>query len=197
MNDVHSLRFGSPSRREARRKRTLYGTRHPQAIGPHGDSKDFSPSNRWYDTKSASIRQPPRARKIKFRVKCIPNQSNLKLTCQCPDKSLSAILSAFISSSYGTAESSRPPCEFENSALRTSDSVGPANGAAYPAPPSGVSYSSKWATLLGRTGYPTHASGVAHFCQSGSPVKVSHTGVRYSAVRDTPIQTGSVQTIRQ
>ena len=196
MNSIRRIRFSPPSRREARRKRTLYGTATRNHWASRAIQRISPPrTRRMIPNQHPAVNR--RARKIKFRVKCIPNQSNLKLTCQCPDKSLSAILSAFISSSYGTAESSRPPCEFANSALRTSDSVGPANGAAYPAPPSGVSYSSKWATLLGRTGYPTHASGVAHFCQSGSPVKVSHTGVRYSAVRDTPIQTGSVQTIRQ
>ena len=34
---------------------------HPRSMGHHGDSKDFSPSNAWNDSKTAILRQLPRA----------------------------------------------------------------------------------------------------------------------------------------
>ena len=63
VNDVHLPRFGpaSASRRDGDgtdRPYTELATRDP--LGHHGDSKDFSPSNVWNDSKTAVLRQLPR-----------------------------------------------------------------------------------------------------------------------------------------
>ena len=62
VNDVHLPRFGLPApvREDADGTvRTLYGTATRSQMH-HGDSKDFSPSNAWNDSKTAVLRQLPR-----------------------------------------------------------------------------------------------------------------------------------------
>ena len=63
MNDVHLPRFGLPfCRRDGGSTEwVLYGTSTRDPLGLTGDSKDFSPSNSWNDTKSAVLRQLPQA----------------------------------------------------------------------------------------------------------------------------------------
>ena len=62
VNDVHLPRFGltSATRRDAAGTvRTLHGTATRSPMH-RGDSKDFSPSNAWNDSKTAVLRQLPR-----------------------------------------------------------------------------------------------------------------------------------------
>ena len=59
VNDVHLPRFDRGLSRRPRQYGVIRNC-HPQSIGHHGDSKDFSPSNAWNDSKTAVLRQLPR-----------------------------------------------------------------------------------------------------------------------------------------
>ena len=63
VNDVHLPRFGfvSASRRDGDGTDGPYTEQPPVSKVPHGDSKDFSPSNAWNDSKTAVLRQLPRS----------------------------------------------------------------------------------------------------------------------------------------
>ena len=64
VNDVHLPRFGGgrgatrPTIGRLPRNAALYGTA-TRSLMHHGDSKDFSPSNSWNDSKTAVLRQLP------------------------------------------------------------------------------------------------------------------------------------------
>ena len=74
MNDVHLPRFGGTAGvralpLDANPDMPPYTELPPASKMPYGDSKDFSPSNAWNDSKTAVLRQlPAPAWKHKFRT---------------------------------------------------------------------------------------------------------------------------------
>ena len=65
VNDVHLPRFIARCQIRSDhfcQPNNLYGTATRNPLGITGDSKDFSPSNSWNDSKTAVLRQLPRPR---------------------------------------------------------------------------------------------------------------------------------------
>ena len=70
VNDVHLPRFDLPMLppRAAAVRSGPYTEQPPASKVPYGDSKDFSPSNAWNDSKTAVLRQLPRPPKLALGV---------------------------------------------------------------------------------------------------------------------------------
>ena len=101
MNDVHLPRFGRGLSRRPRQYGVIRNS-HPQSVVHHGDSKDFSPSNSWNDSKTSVLRQSPHppelahgvrhsAPKRKFRT-AFANSVRNRAWCNHPKTTMPATL---------------------------------------------------------------------------------------------------------
>ena len=87
VNDVHLPRFGGgrgatrPTIGRPSRNVVLYGTATRNPLGITGDSKDFSPSNSWNDTKSTVLRQLPQATLAPVRGSGVGNKEHPTPLC--------------------------------------------------------------------------------------------------------------------